>query len=164
MPFLAIFAIILGILRQLEIFHRTPGVEMFIAFSMAFMTLPSKIFITIVSVTLGIAGVLSSLGFILLFILGSLLYSAGGLFFKPLGFLQQQKALSKIYGGYHKGAESLEKELKMIRVQIAKVQADMLREKPGANLTPYIRKIEALRKQEEDIIKKLEALKFSLKI
>ncbi|MGC8812355.1 MAG: hypothetical protein ACP5O8_02095 [Candidatus Aenigmatarchaeota archaeon] len=154
-PFLALYVILLGILRQLKIFWRTPAIEVVVAFAMAFMTLPSRIFITFVSITLGAAGIWGYLMFLLMFFGGSLFYS--------WGFVRRRQALANIYSGYQKGAKGLENELHNIRIQMAKIQQEMLQQPAGTDLTPYINKIEKLRKQEEDIINKLNALKLTLK-
>lgn len=70
-PFVAIFAVCLGLLRALRIFERTPNIEMVLAFAMAFMTLPSHIFIAFVNITLGLGGMWSYGIFILLFLVGT---------------------------------------------------------------------------------------------
>ncbi|MEM5843915.1 MAG: hypothetical protein QXX07_02620 [Candidatus Aenigmatarchaeota archaeon] len=162
-PFLALYVMLLGLLRQLRIFWRTPAIEIVIAFAMAFMTLPSKIFLVYVQITLGLAGVWGYTMVLLMFIVGSLLYSLGYIF-KPYAFLQRQRTMANIYKTYKKGTESLEKQLEGIRAKIADVQWEMLQAQPGQDLTPYIRKIEKLRKQEEDIIKKLNAIKLANRI
>jgi len=74
-PFIAIIAVCLGFLKALRIFERSPNIEIVLAFAMAFMTLPSKIFVWFVSFTLGVAGVWSYIIFIILFILGAGYYA-----------------------------------------------------------------------------------------
>ncbi len=73
-PFLAIFAVCLGFLRQLRIFHRVQYVEMILAFCMAFSTLPTRAFVTLVTFTLAWMGMLSYAVFILLFGVGMFWY------------------------------------------------------------------------------------------
>jgi len=69
-PFIAIFAVCLGFLRQIRIFYRAPNIEIALAFCMAFGTLPSHAFVTIVGWTLGIMGGYAYVVFILLFLFG----------------------------------------------------------------------------------------------
>ncbi|MCS7106011.1 MAG: hypothetical protein NZ942_01710 [Candidatus Aenigmarchaeota archaeon] len=162
-PFLALYVILLGIFRQLRIFWRTPGVEVVLAFAISFIFLSTKIFLIYLQITLGLVGVWGYSMFLLMFIVGSFLYSLGYIF-KPYAFLQRQRTLATVYKTYRKGTESLEKQLESIRLEIGKVQAEMVQAKPEEDLTPFIKKIEKLRKQEEDIIKKLNALKLTTRV
>ncbi|MEM5882749.1 MAG: hypothetical protein QXQ77_00715 [Candidatus Aenigmatarchaeota archaeon] len=155
-PFLALYAIILGILRQLRIFWRTPAIEIVVAFAFAFSTLPSKAFITYVYLTMALGTVIAYTIFLILFIGGWWLYS--------LTYLRRKRVIAESYKVYKKGVESLEKQLEGIRAEISSVQREMLLADPKQDLTPYIKKIEKLRKQEEDIIKKLNAIKLSTRI
>ncbi|MEM7818715.1 MAG: hypothetical protein QW403_01025 [Candidatus Aenigmatarchaeota archaeon] len=74
-PFLALFTILLGIIKQIRIFWRNRAAEWVVAFAMAFMTLPSRAFITFVQVTLALAGMWGYVMFLAMFFIGSYLYS-----------------------------------------------------------------------------------------
>ncbi|HLC39695.1 MAG TPA: hypothetical protein VJJ76_02330 [archaeon] len=74
-PFIAIWTIILGFLRTLRIFPRSPGLETIISFTMAFATLPTGAFIALVGFMLAAAGIWSVILFFGMFILGATLYA-----------------------------------------------------------------------------------------
>jgi hypothetical protein len=73
-PFIAIWAICLGFLRQLRIFPRTPSLEIIIAFTMAFATLPSGVFVIAVNGMLAFSGVWATAIFFIMFLGGTGLY------------------------------------------------------------------------------------------
>jgi len=80
-PFIAIWAICLGFMRQIRIFSRSRGLETVIAFTMAFATLPTGALVAFVGWMLAMAGGYAVLFFFGLFILGVTVYSgiiAGG--------------------------------------------------------------------------------------
>ncbi len=73
-PFIAIWAITLGFLKALRIFPRSANLEIIIAFTMAFATLPTGIFVAFVGFLLAFSGVWSVGIFFIMFIGGSFLY------------------------------------------------------------------------------------------
>lgn len=88
-PFIALYTIILGLLRNLRIFPMATYTNWVIAFAMAFMTLPSRIFVTIVGIVLGFAGIFGFFIFIVMFFVGSYLYARG--------FIYRQSAEVQMY-------------------------------------------------------------------
>lgn len=74
-PFIAIWAIVLGFMRTLRIFRNSSGLEMIISFVMAFATLPSGAFSILVGWLLGFSGFVAVIAFFGMFILGVILYS-----------------------------------------------------------------------------------------
>jgi hypothetical protein len=101
-PFIAIFAISLGIIKQLRIFHRNPNIEAVIAFTMAFSTLPSHAFVTLVSWSLAAMGGYAYIAFLALFFIGTTFaflikwrgwsgeYAAAGAYVRSLQGMQEQ--------------------------------------------------------------------------
>jgi hypothetical protein len=73
-PFIAIWTITLGLLKALRIFPNSPNLEIIIAFTMAFATLPTGIFVAFVGFLLAFSGVWSVGIFFIMFIGGSFLY------------------------------------------------------------------------------------------
>ena len=76
-PFIAIWTITLGFLRTLRIFPNQRNLELIISFTMAFATLPTGAFTSIVNLLLGISGTVATLAFFIMFIVGVFLYSRG---------------------------------------------------------------------------------------
>lgn len=74
-PFIAIWAIVLGMMRAIGIFRNQSGLETIIAFTISFATLPSGVFVSIVSVMLGLLGIYAVGAFFVLFIVGVWLFS-----------------------------------------------------------------------------------------
>jgi len=76
-PFIAVWAIVLGFLRTLRIFRTQSNLEIIISFTMAFATLPTGIFMSFVNLLLGLSGVWATLIFFVMFIVGVFLYARG---------------------------------------------------------------------------------------
>jgi len=74
-PFLALFAVCLGMIRAIGMFRRSPNIEVVLAFSMAFLTLPSKWFIWFVAGSLAFAGGYAYILFLIMFFIGGALYT-----------------------------------------------------------------------------------------
>lgn len=116
-PFLALYAIILGILRQLRIFWRTPAIEIVVAFAFAFSTLPSKAFITYVYITMALGTVVAYTIFLILFIGGWALYS--------LAYLRKWGGRADLYKHYRKSMDRLSKEEKVLAAEIAQLYTQL---------------------------------------
>jgi len=108
-PFLGIMAVSLGMLKQLRIFPRAPQIEILLAFLMAFSTLPSKAFVTFVTLTLGVMGGWAYLVFIFLFFVGSAFFSV----IRIHGWKAEMSAEKALLGA----AEDLNKRLEQIAQQ-----------------------------------------------
>jgi hypothetical protein len=103
LPFIALMAICLGMLRSLRIFPRSPNLEILIAFVMAFMTLPSRGFISFVQVSLAFAGGWAYFWFLVMFMGGSALFS--------VGFLHREAGTMAMYSAYRKDVGRLDTEI-----------------------------------------------------
>jgi hypothetical protein len=153
-PFIALFAVILGMLRNLRIFPRTPSIEIVIAFAMAFMTLPSHIFVVFVSWSLSVAGMWAYVLFLAMFVGGSWFYS--------VGFLRRKQTAAGIYSTYEKERKSLELQLGIIRGEIVK-KTQELPKASGENLARLLREIEELKDKEKKIMEQIDALRYSIR-
>jgi len=139
LPFIALFAIILGTIRNIRIFPRSPTIEVAIAFIMAFMTLPSKGFILFVNVTLGIAG-----GFAYILFLGMFFF---GSFFFAIGFGHRTLGEAGIWAAYNRERKRLEDEVKKYESDIASAYTNLATMTPG---TPgYTAQLDKIKKLEE---------------
>jgi len=76
-PFLLIWFICLGFMKQLRIFTRAPNwIDWFISFSMAALTVyPTGIFLKIVTFFAGLSGTIATLAYFGMFILGVIAYT-----------------------------------------------------------------------------------------
>jgi predicted membrane channel-forming protein YqfA (hemolysin III family) len=106
-PFIAVWAICLGFLKQLRIFPRTPSIEIIISFCMAFATLPSGILNYFVSYLLAAAGGWATIMFFVMFFVGVTFYTWNwpGMTWRAGGI---QRDLSKLVSDYKK----IENEMK----------------------------------------------------
>jgi hypothetical protein len=105
-PFLALYTILLALLKQLRLFWRSNAAQWVIAFAMAFMTLPSRVFVTFVQVTLALAGMWGYLMFLAMFFIGSYFYS--------LFFVRRWGRKADIYKAYRNTIRRLSNEEAML--------------------------------------------------
>jgi hypothetical protein len=119
LPFLALMAVILGFLRELRIFTRTPAVEFIIAFVMAFSTLPSKVFILFVAGSLAFAGGFAYVVFLLLFIFGSAIFGAG--------FLHREWGTMSAFSSYRKDMNRIDTEINQSMAQYNNLRDQLIR-------------------------------------
>lgn len=70
LPFIAIFAVTLGLLKELRIYRNQPNIEIVLAFVIAFSTLPLGAFAIFVNWTLTFLGIFAYGIFLLLFVIG----------------------------------------------------------------------------------------------
>jgi hypothetical protein len=152
-PFLALFTILLGILRQIRIFWRTPAIEIVIAFAMAFLTLPSKIFIILVSLTLAFAGIWGYLMFLFMFIGGSLFYS--------LYFVRRWRGRADIYKHFRSSMTHLSNEEKILSEQIADLYQQLSQAKDPKEMDRINKKIKALKERLDFVREKMRSLRLS---
>lgn len=153
-PFIALYAILLGIIRALGMFRTTPSIELIIAFAMAFMTLPSKIFIAFVSFTLGLAGIWGYIVFLAMFL--------GGSYFYGVGFLRKHKTQADIYVTYSKEVNTLREERKSLYEKITKLEKEISSEDLSLEqIQDRMKKIKKLREELDTINKRLEALRYA---
>jgi hypothetical protein len=105
-PFIAVWAITLGFLKQLRIFPRSPSIETIIAFTMAFATLPSGILTYFVSYALAAAGGYATIMFFVMFFVGVTLYTINwpGMTWRAGGI---QKDLLKAEADYKKTEDEM---------------------------------------------------------
>jgi len=152
-PFLALFTILLGILRQIRIFWRTPAIEIVIAFAMAFLTLPSKIFIILVSLTLAFAGIWGYLMFLFMFIGGSLFYS--------LYFVRRWRGRADIYKHFRSSMTHLSNEEKILSEQIADLYQQLSQAKDPKEMDRINKKIKNLKERLDLVREKMRNLRMS---
>ena len=74
-PFIGVWAIVLGFMRVIGIFRNQPKLEVILSFAIAFMTIPPGWFFVVVNVLFASAGMWATLAFVALFILGVGLYA-----------------------------------------------------------------------------------------
>ena len=110
-PFIALYAILLGLLKSLRIFPTTSYINWVLAFAMAFMTLPSRIFVTIVGITLGFAGMFGYIIFLAMFFGGSYLYAKG--------FLHKHAGIAATYKAYKESIRHMEKDEEILSKRLA---------------------------------------------
>jgi len=115
-PFIAIWAIVLGFLRTLRIFPNQRTIELIIAFCMAFATLPTGIFMSFVNLLLGFSGVWATGVFFVMFIAGVFLYGRGW-----TGSLWQEK-------GTENKIRQIEQKIKDFDRKIAKADPNTQRD------------------------------------
>jgi cell division protein FtsB len=152
-PFLALFTILLGILRQIRIFWRTPAIEIVIAFAMAFLTLPSKVFITFVNLTLAFAGIWGYLMFLFMFIGGSLFYS--------LAFVRRWRGRADIYKHFRSSMEYLSNEEEILSAQIADLYHKLSEAKDPEEINRINKKIKNLKERLDFVREKMRSLRMS---
>lgn len=160
-PFLALYAIILGILRQLRIFWRTPAIEIVVAFAFAFSTLPSKIFITYVYLTLAFGAVVAYTIFLILFIGGWALYS--------LVYLRKWGGRADLLKHYRKSMDRLSKEEKILTAEIAQLYHQLSAIDPAdpqatQKINKIKSKIDSLKNRLDTIREQMRALRISHEI
>jgi len=151
-PFLALFAVCLGMIRAIGMFRRSPNIEVVLAFSMAFLTLPSKWFIWFVSVSLGFMGGYAYVLFFIMFLLG------GGLYTRT--FYLRKLTAKKTAESYLRALETLHKDLRRINSRLREIQdrladvyiSDRERER-------LIKEAFQLRAEREKILDQLEKIK-----
>jgi uncharacterized protein YqgQ len=119
-PFIALFAVSLGFLRQLRIFSRAPNIEVAIAFCMAFATLPSHAFIVFVGWSLALMGGSAWVAFTCLFIGGIIFYSWGRLW----GFRAEKEVATRYLEIAQKTKGEIEKFIKD-EEKIRKMEMDL---------------------------------------
>jgi len=152
-PFLALFAILLAILRQIRIFWRTPAIEIVVAFAMAFLTLPSKIFITYVKITLALGAVIGYSLFLFMFIGGSLFYS--------LAFVRRWRGRADIYKHFRSSMEHLSNEEKILSEQIADLYQQLSQAKDPKEMDRINKKIKNLKERLDLVREKMRNLRMS---
>ena len=141
-PFLALMAVCLGMLKQLRIFPRAREVEFLLAFLMAFSTLPLKWFVTFVTWSLGAMGVWAYIIFFVLFMFGSLLFGIT----RGRGYVGELQASLSFYN-------QINDELKIIREK-----RRQLEEKgPGTNVDSYVNEMKRLEIAEQKWLERLKA-------
>lgn len=145
LPFLLIWFICLGFMKQLRIFTRAPNwIDWFISFSMAALTVyPTGAFLWIVTHVAGLAGAYATTIYFIMFFVGIFLYAV------RWGAPQM---------GIHRFIVDLEKEEKAIRAEL-----NDLRQKyssPGNSMTDqqYLTKRTVLNKRLEKIQEKRRAM------
>lgn len=151
-PFIGLYAIVYGFLRELNIFTHVQNVNGILAFVISFSTLPLKVFVQVVGTTFAVMGMYSFIAFAFLFFAGIFFYSKG----RFLGFksefsvvenrLRRQKdevgrALDALDKKYQKGQISADEYLD---------QKDTLKKKYGnlgleLDLTRRRKKIEKIK-------------------
>jgi hypothetical protein len=153
-PFIAIFAVCLGLLRALRIFQRTPNIEIVLAFAMAFMTLPSKAFVLFVSFTLGLAGVYSYGIFLALIFVGGYYY-----------FLIKRRTWGTEAGtafAYKQATRNLREKIKDISVRREEIMMELGKTSPPppperiASLQDELRRLDEM---EQQILAQLKTIK-----
>lgn len=150
-PFIAIFAIALGFLRQIRIFANSPNIEMVLAFAMAFSTLPSRVFVQFVAFTLGLMGGYAYILFMVLFFVGSAFYSLA----RYWGW-RGEVAVAK---SYTHAVESYGIRLERIRNRISDLYRQA--ERPGADVNKITKEIDKLEKEAAEVYAKLKTIKQS---
>jgi len=115
-PFIAIWAIVLGFLRTLRIFPNQRNIELIISFCMAFATLPTGLFTSFVNLLLGFSGVWATGAFFVMFIAGVFLYARGW-----TGSLWQEK-------GTENRIRQIEQKIKELDEKIAKADPNTQRD------------------------------------
>lgn len=156
-PFIGVWAIILGFLRVIRIFETESRLEYIISFAMAFSTLPLGWFVPFVQWAFGIGGAYATLAFVLLFIVGITAYSLmkGRGYVGTGGLLPWTWGRGGVFDTEHKklDKEIADKEKKVtdLKLQIAK---DI---RSGKSVT---RAETALRKDEAKLEKLKEARKW----
>ena len=150
LPFFALVAVILGFLRELRIFTRTPAVEFIIAIVMAFSTLPSKVFILFVAGSLAFAGGFAYVVFLLLFIFGSAIFGAG--------FIHREYGTMNAFSGYRKDINRLDTEIGQT-IRDMNEARDRLLTAPAGDVANIEKKLERL----DTHLRELEARKVALK-
>jgi len=135
----------LGLLRELRIYRRQPNIEYVLAFVIAFSTLPTRIFVSFVALSLGVLGILSYVVFLILFGLGTFLFMRG----RISGSIDERKAFSQIYRNLHAEQDHLLQERSDIQRARTVVHDEYNQGKYGKNLTKA-------RKKYEDELAKLD--------
>ncbi|MBS3055712.1 MAG: hypothetical protein J4452_04475 [Candidatus Aenigmarchaeota archaeon] len=141
-PFLALMAVCLGMLKQLRIFPRAQYVEVLLAFLMAFSTLPLKWFVIFVTWSLGAMGVWAYIIFFVLFVFGSLLFGI----MRGRGYVGEFNASMAFY-------KDVNKELDQIRQK----RIDLERRGPGTNPDAYVKEMQRLEIAEQKWHERLKA-------
>ncbi len=151
-PFIALYAIILGILRNIGIFRMTTGIEAVVAFAMAFMTLPSRIFLGFVQFTLGVGGIWAYLLFLVM------LFGGGG--FYAFGFVRRHQGEYTVYTHYKKQLDRINSEMYLITDK----RTQLMNQLGNPNLRPAeINSIKNKIDQLTDLSQKLELQRDQLK-
>ncbi|MCD6226352.1 MAG: hypothetical protein J7J93_00965 [Candidatus Aenigmarchaeota archaeon] len=142
MPFIAIWAIVLGFLKQIKILPESEKLEIIISFTMAFLTLPSRIFVVFVGFFAGLSAALAVTVYFCMFIVGVVFYG--------FRFWRRENLSNEILKAYYKRKNNLEKELDDVRKDIKKeYEKDKIDE----------HKIENLTKKEKELVNELKKLK-----
>ena len=94
LPFIAIWAIVLGFLRQIRIFNKSEKLEIIISFTMAFLTLPSRIFVGFVGFFAGLSAAVAVTIYFSMFIIGVAFYS--------VRFWRRENLSNEILKAYYK--------------------------------------------------------------
>lgn len=143
-PFIAIFAIFLGFLRQLHIFEGESKIQMVIALGVAFVTGITRLFVYLVGIILSALGFWSVLLFAFMFILGSVLYS--------WGYYRRGRAGVKIIRAYETSIDKLKAEHEKLGSELA-----------NAIKTGDIEKADKLKDRLQQNEKKMEEIKAAMK-
>jgi len=157
-PFIGLYAILLGIVRAIGIFATDTKLELVVAFIFAFMTLPSRIFITIVSLAFTLGGVWGFLIFLFMFIGGSYYYS--------LGFVSGHKARASLEKTYEKQMKHLRVEESILTAELQKLYTQLAAVKAGdpragVQITQINSKIEKLKDRVDTVRDKINNLKMA---
>ena len=141
-PFIAIMAVSLGMLKQLRIFPRSTNIEILLAFVMAFSTLPTKAFVVFVGWSLAAMGIWAYIIFFLLFIVGSTIFG----FMRGKGYVAEYKASVDVYN-------TIQKELQDVRDRRVDLNKHLITMPPDE----YAKKMDSLIKQDQKLKEKLRA-------
>ena len=167
LPFIAIFAVSLGLLGELNLYRTQPNVKYVLAFAMAFSTLPTRVFVSFVALSLGVLGVFSYLVFFVLFIVGSLLFGSSRIW-GWRGEKAANEAVAKSYQMAFKNIQNEENRLTSEKsaLKLKKAELDMKlanRQIDGATYNAQVTCIQTrlaqINTEETNLLTRMESLR-----
>lgn len=118
-PFIALFAIILGAMRAIGVFRTQTSIQMVIAFAMAFLTIPSGFLVSFVQWTLALAGGIAYVLFLFLFL--------GGFYWYSKGFVWGHQGTATMQKAYMRQMKQLQLEQTQLGTQRAQLEAGLIK-------------------------------------
>jgi len=151
-PFLALFAVCLGMIRAIGMFRRSPNIEVILAFAMAFMTLPSKFFVWFVSFTLGLAGMYSYILFLIMFFLGGGIYT--------YTFYLRKLTSAEVAKSYLEATKRLYDRFEEVDIKLKEVESKLAQPfLPDATREKLLKEAIELRAEREKLLAELRKIK-----
>jgi hypothetical protein len=145
-PFIAIWAIVLGFLKTLRIFEGSEKLQIILSFAIAFITGITRGMVIIVSALLSIAGAWAVGGFVFIFIIGVSLYS--------WAFWKKGRAGEKVVAAYKTAIDRYHREYDKLADELAK---ELKKPNPDANnIANLKRKMEELKEKMEETKRAME--------